>query len=352
MQDAAELIAALAASGDDPSRLLAELSQRCLAAGAWRELFECRLLEARRNVGVPVDCTSILTAPKDKQGQLEQAYHAACVEAGDGLLAEGLFREAWRYLKAIGDDQRMRSALAGQTISDDNTEEQNDELIELALHEGVYPELGFRWLLERFGTCNAVTTLDGMGPYLSPDDVRPCVEVLLEWITDELTENVRAHVERHEGSPPAEKTLPALMEGREWLFAQEGAHVDASHLAAAVRWARVLQEPDQLRRARDLAAYGTRLYESLQYPEAPPFEATYPAHLLYFQAQLGHCSDEAATYFRTQAEQHRGEPIGGACAEAYLQLLARLGRGAEALAQYARLVDDETPLSLAAPPAD
>ena len=46
------------------------------------------------------------------------------------------------------------------------------------------------------------------------------------------------------------------MEGREWLFAHEGAHVDASHLAAAVRWARVLEEPDQLRRARDLAAYG------------------------------------------------------------------------------------------------
>ena len=202
-RNAAGIIDALAASGDDPSRMLAPLSERCLAAGAWRNLFECRLLEARLRAGVPVDCTSILAAPKDKQGELEQAYRAACVEAGDSLLAEGRFREAWRYLKAIGDDQRMRTALEAQTISDANSEEQNDELIELALHEGVCPELGFRWLLERFGTCNAVTMLDGMGPYLSPEDVRPCARVLLEWITDELTENVHATSSVTRGRPLA-----------------------------------------------------------------------------------------------------------------------------------------------------
>lgn len=319
--------------------MIAALAEGLRDAGRWHELLQLRLIEARIAVGLPPDGGaaggSITDAPQEKQPQLERAYSEACVEVAEGLLAEQQYRDAWYYLNTAGRPEIMRQALASIEPTDENV----DELVEIALHHGADPPRGYRWLLDRFGTCNAVTALEGMGPQLPPADLAGCAAILATHLHGELTENVRGHIQREEENPPGESKLTEMIESRPWLFEFEAAHVDASHLSAAVRMARVLTKDDPaLGHALELADYGRRLQPSLQYADAPPFEETYTAHHLFFSAQLGNQVSEAISYFTQRAEQADLDTEGLAPLEALLVLLERIGRPAEALSIYGKLM--------------
>jgi len=337
---------------------LAELGARLREARRWNELLEVRLMQARIAHGLPVDAQAIAEAPAPQRADLERLYTEACKEVGLGLLGEGEFRQAWFYLNTAGDRQAMRDALAG--VQPD--EEKADELIEIALYEGADPRRGFAWLLQHYGTCNAVTSIEGLAAQLPVADLVECATVLAEHLHAELLENVKSHIAREEGQPPVEPDLQSILAKRDWLFAHEAAHVDASHLATAVRMARVIEAPAAVRVALALADYGCRLHETLQYGDSPPFEETYPAHRLFFAAQLEETSrtevDEAARYFRHQAEQAaEGEDVpmagveveGHAPLETLLVLLFRAGRPADALQAYGQLAPPGVVLSPYAP---
>ena len=331
----------------DADALFDAVARRLVEAGKLHELFDLRLMQSRRRLGLPLDRRGSLDElPEPLRTQTETAYLEACREVGELFVEAGKYREAWMYFRPTGDRGPVADALSHAIPTDDNIE----ELIQVALHEGVAAKRGFGWMLGHYGTCNSITTLEGLAGSLSPADQQQCAATLVRHLHKELSANVRAHIERQEGQPPpSEATLSELMADRPWLFANESYHVDTSHLSSTVRFARLLTDPAAVRLALELTEYGRRLSRSLQFPGEEPFVDVFPSHRLFLAATLGESVDEAVRFFRRKAEEVSIEEEGTGAVEAYLILLVRLGRHAEALAEIARLVPEDVALSRYAP---
>lgn len=336
------------------------LAQQLIEAHRWHELFEARLFEARLRLGIDiVHPPSLEDLEEPARTELERAYTEACREVGRHLADDGRLREAWHYLRAAGDKAWMKDYLATAIPRppqvDPETHEEDDpgnieELVEVALYEGVDPARGFTWLLEHYGTCNSVTTIEGLAHQMPPKDLAPCIAVLVRHMLAEVTANVAGHIAHHEGGdPPTGQTLDQMTAGRDWLFENEAVHTDASHLSATVRFARLLTDPELVAMAAQLAEYGTHLAPALHYGGEPPFDDLYVAHQLFFAATLGRDVDQAVTYFRQQAEKCDPYTEGLAPLETLLVLLDRVGRPGEALAAYQKLLPPEAHLSPFAP---
>jgi hypothetical protein len=328
---------------------------KLIDAERWHELFEARLLAARCRLGVAVvDPPPLDDMPEPVRSELEQAYIEACREVGRYLAEGGKYREAWHFLRAAGEREWLRAKLAATTPHRgegiDPEERGNlEELIEVALYEGVDPPRGYGWVIEYFGTCNAISTLEGLASQLPPRELEQVAAVLVQHLLKELTDNVRAHIRDQEpDQPEPQGALRDLLVGRDWLTGG-GSHVDASHLAAAVRFGRVLNDPEDIDRALQLAEYGAGLHPDMQYKGEAPFEDIYVAHRLFYAACLGREVDEAVGYFRTAAQKCDLYYEGTAPVETLLVLLDRVGRPGEALAAYEELVPAGTRLSPYAP---
>ncbi len=333
----------------------------------YHELFELRLMQSRHRLSLPLGEAPPLDDLREPvRTETEEAYMDACREVGQHLLAEGEFRQAWAYLRPIGEKQPVAEELARAKPTDDSLE----ELVEIALHEGVAPDLGFDLVLRRYGTCNAITLFESVMPTLAIGYQRSAAERLVRHLHTEVLENVLAHIEQREKKKPGQATLAELIEKRVWLFDDENYHIDISHLASIVRFARLLEEAPSsedaspLWLAVDLAEYGRRLAPALQMAGEEPFVDLYPSHALFFSALLGERVDEALDYFAEQARKidpqnentaAEGTAMKGAAAEGtaaietYLILLARLGRFREALEAWALRVPPEMRLSAYAP---
>lgn len=339
--------AVLTESAADADKLFAELTRQLVAAERWHELFEARLVEARTRLGVdPASSPHLEDLAEPIRTQLENDYTAACQEVGGLLVQNGRLREAWQYLRPAADKQAMHAALSSAVPSDENIE----ELIELALYEGIDTERGYGWLLGHYGTCNAITTLEGLAPQMPPADLRACAAVLVRHVDGELRENLGGHIE-HAGKPlpPDGSSVREIIGDSPWLVAGDSIHIDASHLAATVRFARVLTEDSLVDLALQLAEYGAKLDESLQYAGDPPFEDLYPAHVHFFRGTLGNDIDQAVNYFRTQAEACDIYEQGTAPLETLLVMLDRAGDAASALKAYQQLAPTDCRLSPFAP---
>ncbi|MCC6492983.1 MAG: hypothetical protein IT424_08175 [Pirellulales bacterium] len=331
---------------DDPERLLQHVAQALVEGGELHRLFDLRLVQQRRRLGLPLDRrTAIDDVEEPQRSQLEAGYLAACREVGELLLEAGRLREAWMYLRPAGDKHALRQRLSAVVLE----EQQADELIELALFEAVDPQRGFAWLLGRNGTCNAITTLDGLSQQLSADDLRTCAGVLVRHVYRELCGNLRGHLARLEGAAPQNLSALELIDQHPQLLAGGNYHLDVSHLASTVRYARLLTDEALVGKALEMAEYGTRLPSDLQYPGEAPFEDQFASHRLLFRATLGRDADEALEYFGAKARAAGGEPASTTAVETYLILLVRTGRPADAMRAYGELVKPELPLSVHAP---
>jgi hypothetical protein len=308
--------------------LFASLTAALRQEKKYHELFDALLMRARQKLGLPVVMsTSLDEVPEPARTTLEEAYLSACREVGTLLLAEGKLREAWMYLRPVGDKQLIAAALAGIAPNEENLQ----DLIEIALHEGVAPALGYQLVLQHYGTCNAITTFESLLLSRSRAEQQAAATLLLRTVHAELLANLRTDIARQEGREPVEKTLAALVADRDWLFSDHNYHIDTTHLASTVRFARLLEEPAALELAWDLTAYGRRLSKQFQYAGDEPFGDVYPSHGLFFAAQLGRQVDEAREYFRAKAASIDPQEFGAAAAEVYVALLARLRRYDEAV---------------------
>ncbi len=301
----------------------------------YHELFDVLLMRSRQRMGLPVILTtSIDDLPEPTRTEVENEYLAACRQVGKMLLDEGRLREAWMYLRPVGDKALVAEAMAKITPNDENMQ----DLIEIGLHEGIAPALGYELVLKNYGTCNAITTFEGALIGRPKADQQAAAGLLLEHLHAELVANVRADIERQEGKPPAESTLAELVADRDWLFSENNYHIDTTHLASTIRFARVLEDSRQLALAQDLTEYGRRLSKQFQFAGDEPFADVYPSHGLFFAAQRGEQVDEALAYFRDRAQQADLETQGTGPAEVYIALLARLARYDEAIDAAIELV--------------
>ena len=314
---------------------LSSLADRLREEKNYFDLFSVRLMQGRHRLGLPVASSGNLDALADPlRSQMEEVYVEACRETGNLFLDEGRLSEAWMYLRYTDAKDQLAAKL--ETVEPD--EENLDDFVQVAVHEGVAPRRGFEIVLANYGICNAITMFDG-AMYERPPAVRNEVAaVLIRALHEELVGNLKAEVARQEGGEPPEGTVRELVADRDWMFEEDAYHIDTSHLHSVVRFARSVEDPEVLRLALDLTAYGRRLSEQFQFQTEEPFADVYGAHAKFFAAQLGEDVDAALEYFREKATLLDPDEHGTSPAEVYVVLLSKLGRHREALEAAGELI--------------
>jgi hypothetical protein len=299
-------------------------------------LFYALLLKKRHELGV----STIPTGPAQELPEgVHEAYEEGIRQAarlvGNLYLNEGNIANAWPYFRMLGETGPVAEALAKYQPGED---EDVQQLVHLAYYEGANPRRGFDWILQRFGICNAITTLGGQD-LGHPLEVRQyCIQRVVRSLHDELRDRLMHNIAAQEGSAPENAAIPELMAGRDWLFSDEFAHVDVSHLSSAVQMSVHLDPCPELQLARDLCVYGNRISPRLRYPADPPFEDQYRDYGVYLAILAGDHVEEGLAHFRTKAEQADPETIGTYPAQVVVNLLLRLNRVQEALAVARRFL--------------
>ncbi len=337
-----DLESTVTCGGVEPA--LAQLVEHLRGEGRFHELFDARLMQIRHALALPI----VLTVPLDDlpepvRTQLENGYLDICKEIGWPLLEQGRLRDAWAYLRPLGDNAAVAAALQKITPNDDNLE----ELIGISLQEGVAPAYGFSLILSHYGTCNAITTFDAEVARFGRKEQAAAAALLVRQLHADLVENLRTDIAKHDQCEATQTMVPDLIGDRPWLFENANYHIDTTHLNAAMRIARVIDEPDVLRLAWELAQYGLQLDEQFQFAGDEPFVETYRSHALFYGASFGEAVDAAVEYFKVRAEAASSKDdnpyeAGTLPAEVYVVLLVRLQRYAEAVDAAARYIPPGT----------
>jgi hypothetical protein len=327
-----ELERTLASEGAEAA--IEQLCSRLRDQKDYTSLFYALLLKERHALGVsPVPTGPSTELPAAIHGRYEEAIRSAARQVGGLHLDAGELPESWAYFRMIGEPDRVRAALDAYQPAED---EDVQQLVNIAFYEGVHPTKGFDWVLSRYGLCNAITTLSSQELPHTPEARQECIRMLVRSLYEELRERLSADITRHEGGPPdaSEKSgaVRQLMAGRDWLFADEGYHIDVSHLSSVVQLAERLSPGPELELVRELCDYGTRLSGRFVNRGDPPFERLYEGYGHYYAALAGSDVERHLDYFREQARAADPETVGTYPAEVLVNLLLRLDRPAEALA--------------------
>lgn len=333
-----------------PAAAIDRLIDSLRAARDYRRLFDALLLKKRHEMGLPLAQPTSLDVPDDKRDEFEQAFISAAREIGELFLKEGQIPQAWGFLNMIREPKKVREALE-RLDSADALGDQLDAVLQIALYEGANPVKGLELLLQSHGTCNTITAMDQAAPQLKPEDRKRAAALLVREIYKDLRETLNRDVQsRLAGTPPAD-SVRELIADRDFLFAEGNYHIDVSHLNSVVRFARFLDgDSPELRKAIELAEYGSRLSPQLQYPGDAPFDDFYPAHVHYFKALAGEDVDEALGYFRHKLKTEPDEQDRPMIAYVIVDLLVRLNRLDDAVAiaeEHLKQVDESSGFSLA-----
>jgi hypothetical protein len=357
-------------SSTDPDDIFSQLAATADAAGAaamfdtlatslkdrgrWHALFDLRLLQARIALGLPA--TGELRgegaqgdiSPEDRD-QLDERSLAACREVGWPLLEAGQVAAAWMYLRAAAAPaevaEKLESLAHGitasvdnlHTIDDEETAARLQEIVHVALWEGLDPALGIDLVIRTQGTCNSITAYEQAVSRLPARRQAPAAGVLVHHLHREVASALAADLAQRGAAVTAvdasgASIIPLLDLLREVGGEDDASiHVDVSHLQSVLRIARVCTDSDVIREAWELACYACRLPAEVVYPGEPPFEDVGQSSRMFFGAQLGHDVDRAIGFFRRSAARARLEDSGTLPSDTLVLLLTRLGRSTEAL---------------------
>ena len=291
-------------------------------------LFYALLMKKRVELGVsPIATGSNQDLPAAVHRQFEDGIAEAARTVGALYLADGQIPQAWGYYRMLNEVGPVAEALQKLEL-DDAMDTQ--ALIDIAFHQGVLPDKGFDWVLQRFGTCSAITIMSGDANY--PADVRAlCAKKLIRTLHGELMERLRGEIERQQNFAPTAKTVKEMIEGRDWLFSDDFYHIDLSHLNAVVQMATQLDKCEELQLTRDLCAYGMKLSPRFRYQSEPPFDDQYADYDKYLAILTGEDVEGGLAHFLAKVEAHDPKTMGTFPTEIYVNLLLRLGRDQEAL---------------------
>ena len=301
--------------------------------GRFHEMFEALKMQLRLQLGLPaaqLDRNEKLSA--ELELKLEHGLIEACRKVGEGFFKQGKIREGWMYMRPVGDRTTAAKVLEQVQVTDENI----DELLEVLLHEGVDIARGYQLALDRLGTCNSITLFESALGSRPRSDQQIGASLLVRHVHTELLANLRRDIAKREGKEPAEQTAEELLKARPDLMRDGSYHLDTSHLASTVRYARVLENADDLRLALDLTIYGRHLHPQFQYAGEEPFLDLYPSSAAFFRAMLGQQVDQGIRYFTQKADSVDQSQYGTIAIEVLIDLLARCGRREEALKAYER----------------
>ena len=291
-------------------------------------LFEAMLLKHRFEMGLPLAQPTSLDVPEEKRQEFEDHYVEAAREVGEFYLADGNIPRAWPYLRTIGETQKVRDALDGLSTNRE-ADEETEQYIGIALHEGAHPVKGLELMLRTYGICNTITTFDQalQQQLLKGDDQKLAAALLVKELYQDLTHTLSHEVQNRIAMAPPGASIRELIAGRDWLFENDNYHIDVSHLNSVVRFARAFDsDTAELPQVIELCEYGSKLSAQFQYPGDAPFDDFYPAHLHFFKALGGDNADEHLQYFRDRLEAERDEEDKPYLAIVLVDLLIRLER--------------------------
>lgn len=323
------------ATQGDKAGALEHLIHHLEGAGQFHELFEALKMKLRFDLGLPA-AQAQQEPPLDTEteSRLESGLISACRRVGEAFWKAGQVREGWMYMRPVGDRALAASLLEHLPVTDENY----DDLINVLLHEAVDVQRGYQIALQRLGTCNSITLFDQALAMRPRADQQAAAELLVRHVHRELISNLRRDIERREGKLPEENTAETILGTRPDLLKDGTYHLDTSHLASTVRFARVVDDPEVLRLALDIAMYGKRLHPQYQYPGDEPFLDQYPAAIAFFRALLGQQVDVGIRYFTQKADGVDQQHFGLLAVEILIDLLARCGRIQEAIAETERRI--------------
>lgn len=334
----------------DAGAAFEQLAGRFRRDKQYRPLLDVRLMQARFELGLPLVSTSrIGDVPKVQQEAYQNAYAGAAREVGELILADGNIPQAWPYFRAIGDTAPIIQALDAFEASDPNTPESHEALgaaIHIAFHEGIHPRKGFELILKHYGLCRALTMFSG---YPGREGRQESLRLLVRSLHDQLVSNLTRAIADVEGAPPESRSVTALIEGRDWLFANNAQHTDSSHIAPVLKFSAELDDTDTLRLAVEIADYARHLGPLFQYADEPPFENTYTDHGVYLSALAGEDANRAVRHFEDKAAGADPHRDGSRPAEVLVELLIRLSRYDDAIAAFQRYLGDVAPEDLSCP---
>jgi hypothetical protein len=171
---------------------------------------------------------------------------------------------------------------------------------------------------------------------LSTEARQFCIRRLVQTLYRELVDRLSNDIERREGKRPAGKgespTVSEIIEGRDWLFEDEFAHIDVSHLSSVVQMSTSLDRCQELDMARELCAYGQKLSPRLKFKSDPPFDDQYGDYGVYLAILAGDKVEHGIDHFRKKAQAADPDEVGTFPAEVLVNLLLRLHREKDALA--------------------
>jgi hypothetical protein len=296
----------------------------------YANLFYALLMKKRHELGVsPAATGSNQDLPPEVHQRFEEGIRAAATTVGHLYLQDGNIPQGWGYFRMLGETQPVRAALDKLQPSAD---EDVHPFIDIAFHQGVHPQKGFDWILERYGICSAITSLGG-GEVPFGQDVRSyCIKKLVRSLHAELMERLKAEITHKQGFAPTGKSIPELLAGRDWLFEDDCYHIDISHLSSVVQMSTQLDDVEELKLARELCAYGKRLSPRFNFNADPPFENQYVDYDAYLSILTREDVAGGLAHFHKKADEADPETIGTFPAEVLVNLLLRLERPKEALA--------------------
>jgi hypothetical protein len=302
----------------DPAASLDYLIAQFLQKKEYGLVFEAHLMKKRHDLGLPLIQTDSIAAD-----DYQQAVMDAARETGRLFLADGRIERAWPYFRAVSETQPIYEAI-DRLQPEDNME----NVIAIAFQEGVHPLKGLELILAQHGMCRAITAF---GMTAVQRDREGCISMLAKHLRSEIVSRIKGAIEARESAVPETTDLIALMQDREWLFAEWDYYVDTSHLLSVLPYCAEIADHQSLLVFADLCEYGKRLAPQFKSPGIPPFEDQFTAYGHYVQALLGNNVDEHLDYFRRQIADTDPEVVGDAPGRHLARLLISLNRPADAL---------------------
>lgn len=319
------------------------LAERFIAAGNYPAAFEARLMKKRLDMGLPLMATSANDLSAEQARLYADAQIEAARETGTLFLERGDIRQAWPYLRAVGDTLAVREAIEAFEPGEDA--DRVDGVIEVGFYEAVHPEKGLEMLLHQHGVCRAITTF---GQYPDPATREHSGTRLIRTVYEEVRDNIRATIQAEEETVPPESSLLELIESRDQLFEGNAYYIDTSHVISVLQFAIEFTDREALRMAYELTEYGNRLGEMFQFKGQFPFEEPFPDYGAYLRALLGDRVEESLDRLRRKMTPEP-DPFGDAAAQALVTLLVRLDRFNEAMDIAEERLADIAPDRLSCP---
>lgn len=312
------------------------LSNQMIANKDFSKLFYTLLVKSRLELGLSVIPTAPSNEiPVDKQECFEESIRLSARKVGELFLENNDLEQAWNFYRMIGETDPIRAKIDAM---EPKAEDEMEVPIRLAFYEGLNMPRGFDWILERYGLCNAITTLTSQDFSTMPAVREYCLQKLIVALYTELALRLRGEIERHDGNTAGCDKIPVgsageirnLIANRAWLFEEDSYHIDLSHLSSTVQMSIHLPGCNELEKALELCEYGKNLSGRFLSKSEPPFENYYESYGVYLEINAGREIEKNLDYFRQIAKNN--EPDGSSYpAEILMQLLEKLGKSGEAL---------------------